>query len=71
MGTISKKYKECMNFMVYEKVGEGICEKPMRVLRAQFDKEDDAKIFIDAKTKKENRKYQLLKNDGWHVLEMD
>lgn len=62
---MAKKYNECMNFMVYEIVGYGITERPMHVLKAQFDKEDDAKIFIDIKSKKENRKYELFKNDEW------
>jgi hypothetical protein len=43
--------------------------KPMYVLKAQFDNEDDAKIFIGAKTKKENRRYELFKNDEWSVME--
>ena len=39
---MAKKYKDCMNFMVYEifeaGVEAGIIDKPMYVLKAQFDK---------------------------------
>lgn len=60
---MAKKYKECMNYMVYKKYETG------HVLVAQFDKEEDAKVFIKAKTKRADCILQLLKNDGWCVID--
>lgn len=66
---MAKKYKDCMDFMVYEIMGEMNPQKPMYVLKAQFEKESDAKLFIEIKTKKTDRKYELFKNDENSVIE--
>lgn len=56
-----KKYEGCMNFLVYVVVGMGL-EKPMLRLKAQFDKEDDALLFIDSKKKIIDKEYVLFNN---------
>lgn len=60
---MSKKYDGCMNFMVYDLLGLVNPENPMRKLRAQFDNEKDARLFIKIKQQNDKtRKYELLNN---------
>ncbi len=40
------KYPNCMKFLVYKVIGEGITDKPMYVLKAQFEEKTDAFKFI-------------------------
>ncbi len=61
---MSKRYEGCMNFMVYELMGIVNPENPMRVLKAQFDKEEDARLFAKIKQQKDKtRNYELLNNE--------
>lgn len=60
---MAKRYKNCMNYLVYRKYEIGL------VLIAQFDKEEDAKVFIECKTKRADVILELLKNDGWCVID--
>ena len=65
---MAKKYKECMNYMVYRKFETGY------VYQAQFDKKEDAELFIDTKiaycesVNREDIKYELFKNDENFVI---
>lgn len=57
-----KKYKGCMNYLVYVVIETGL-DKSMVKLQAQFDKEDDARLFIDGKKKLTDKNYVLYNNN--------
>ena len=58
------KYSNCMKFLVYKVIGEGITDKPMHVLKAQFEEKADAFMFRD----KKQSSYIVMDNETGEII---